>query len=300
MKMDRLLVQMTAVILVIGSSSLFSSCSDNNTIDYTSSDNANVQSEANSDAQTAEIDDLSAVAVSSDAATLLGRESWGGRTITISDDRFKCATVTLVTANDNSIIKPHGTITIDFGTACTGPGGMTRTGKIIVTYTGRRFLPGSSIVTATQNFAVNGIKVEGTRTLTNTSTSADAPVSFSIVEDGVKITWTDGTFAIRSSTMAKAWNRTQNPLEDSWTIKGSAIGTNRKGKEYTMTTTKELVYKRSCAISNKVFMAVSGIKELITDKKKVSVDYGNGDCDNKVTITINGKSKEIEATSDGN
>ena len=71
-----------------------------------------------------------------------------GRTeITVSDDRFKCATVTLVKAADNSTLLPHGTITIDFGTGCLGPGGKNRVGKIVVEYKGRRFLPGSKIKT---------------------------------------------------------------------------------------------------------------------------------------------------------
>ena len=67
-----------------------------------------------------------------------------------------------------------------------------------------------------------------------------------------------------------------------------------------MTITKDLVYKRSCAVTNKVFIAVQGTKELVVDGKKITIDYGNGECDNKVTITVNGKSKEVEASADGN
>src|SRR5258708_22515402 len=157
------------------------SCSDNNKIDYTATDNANVQSETNTDAQTEEADDMSAVAMTSSSSTLSGREDQSGRTeetITVSDDRLKCAIVTLVKFTDNSLTSPHGTITIDFGTGCTGPAGKIRKGQIIIVYKGRRFLPGSSIVITFNNYFVNGIKVEGTRTLTNTSASETAPVSF--------------------------------------------------------------------------------------------------------------------------
>ncbi len=280
------------------------SCSDTNKIDYTSSDNANVQSEANSDSQTEETDDLATVAVSSDATTLTGgREDVSGRadgTISVSDDRFKCATVTLVKATDNSLTSPHGTITIDFGTGCTGPNGKVRKGKIIVEYKGRRFLPNSRIITTFSGYSVDGIAIEGTRTLTNTSASETAAISFSIVEDGMKVTYPDGTFATRTANRVRTWNRTANPLEDSWTVSGSASGANRKGKTYTMTITKDLVYKRSCAITNKVFIPVQGTKELTVDSKKVTLDYGTGTCDNIVTITINGKSNDVETTADGN
>ncbi len=278
------------------------SCSDTNKIDYTASDNANVQSEANSDSQTEETDDLSTVAVSSDATTLTGgREDQSGRfEITVSDDRFKCATVTLVKGPNNSATSPQGTITIDFGTGCTGPNGKIRKGKMIVEYKGRRFLPNSKITTTFSGYSVDGIAIEGTRTLTNTSASETAAVSFSIVEDGMKVTYPDGTFATRSANRVRTWNRTANPLEDSWTVSGTASGTNRKGKTYTMTITKDLLYKRSCAISNKVFIPVQGTKELTVDAKKVTIDYGTGTCDNIVTITINGKSKDVEPTADGN
>ncbi|HQQ98961.1 MAG TPA: hypothetical protein PLX35_16935 [Cyclobacteriaceae bacterium] len=280
---------------------LMAACSDTNKIDFTANDNANLQSEANADAQTEETDDMASVAVAADASTLTGREDITGRTeITVSDDRFKCATVTLVKAADNSTLVPHGTITIDFGTGCLGPGGKNRVGKIVVEYKGRRFLPGSKIVTTFVGYSINGIALEGTRTLTNTSASETAPVSFTIAEDGMKLTYPDGTTVTRTATRTRTWNRTANPLEDSWTVTGSATGTNRKGKTYTMTITKDLVYKRSCAITNKVFIPVQGTKELVVDTKKVTIDYGSGACDNTVTITINGKSKDVEPTADGN
>jgi hypothetical protein len=285
----------------IGLFMFFSSCKDNNTIDFSATDNANLQSEANSDAQIEEVDDMSAVALSSDAATLNGREGVSGRSeIVVSDARFTCATVTLTKASDNNVNNiPHGTIVIDFGTGCTGPGGKTRKGKIVIEYKGRRFLPGSSIVTTFDNYFVNGIKVDGTRTLTNSSANESAPVSFTIVESGT-LTYPDGTTATRSASRTRTWNRTANPLEDSWTLTGSASGKNRRDKEYVMTITKALVYKRSCAITSQVFMAVEGTKELVTETKKIIIDYGAGACDNTVTITVNGKSKDVTASADGN
>lgn len=287
-------------ILAMGSLLALADCNQNAAIDYSSDDNANVQSEVNSDSQLEEVDDMAAVAVSSDAATISGREE-----VVISDDRFTCATVTLDRATSanppvNTILNPHGFITIDFGSGCSGPGGRRRTGKIIFEYIGRRFLPNSKIITTFQNFYVNGIKIEGTRTLSNTSVNETSAVSFSILEEGMKVTYPDGTFATRTSSRIRTWNRTTSPTGDVWTVKGSAVGTNRKGKDYVMTITKELLYKRSCAISNKVFMPVSGIKDLKVGSKEVTVDYGEGGCNTKVKITILGKSKEVEPTPDGN
>lgn len=273
-------------------------CSNLNTIDFTSNDNAAVQSESNADAQAEETDDLAAVAVSSDAATLTGRSQSQGRIITISDSRFQCAVITLEPAADNSLIRPHGTITIDFGSGCQGPAGKVRAGKIILEYIGRRFLPGSKIITTFQNYSINGKKLEGTRTLVNTSISETAAISFSILEDGMKITYPDGTTATRTSTRTRTWNRTTNTLDDTWTVTGSAVGTNRKGKEYTMNITVPLVYKRSCAVNNSVFLPVQGVKELVTENKKITVSFGSGACDNVIELSINGKSKTIDISAD--
>ena len=299
----KLLTPRILTMLITGCFAFLLSCNSNSTIDFSTNDNANVQSEANSDALTEETDDIAALAVSSDASTLSGREEAGG--ITISDDRFNCATISLVkaTANTppvNTLLIPHGFITIDFGNACAGPGGRTRTGKIIFEYQGRRFLPGSKITTTFQNYTVNGIKLEGTRILTNTSANENAAVSYSIVEDGMKVTYPDGTFSTRSSSRIRTWNRTANPTGDTWTVTGSAVGVNRKGKEFVMMITKPLVYKRSCAVINKVFIPVEGTKDLKADGKSVTIDFGNGTCNNIVTITILGKSKEVELTADGN
>jgi len=84
-----------------------------------------------------------------------------------------------------------------------------------------------------------------------------------------------------------------NPANDQWIVTGTAAGVNRNGRVYEMEITKPMVYKRECALSDRVFIAVEGTKELIVDGKKITIDYGSGACDRLVTITINGESKEV-------
>ena len=43
-----------------------------------------------------------------------------------------------------------------------------------------------------------------------------------------------------------------------------------------------------------------GVKVVTTDSKEYTVDYGDGTCDNQVTVTINGVSKTITVNKDGN
>ena len=290
----------------------FTSCKDNDKIDFDANDNSNLQSESNSEAQLEDVSDMGSVAVSSDAGTLsggkTGETAGNPRNITISDTRFACATVTLEFAADNVpgsvnppvVANPHGTITIDFGNGCTGPNGRVRKGKILIEFKGRRFLPGSYVILSFANFSVDGIKVEGTRTETNASESLESAPKFNIVELDMKVTYTDGTFATRNSTRTRTWIRKSNPLEDEWTVTGEASGVTRKAKDYVMTITKALKFKRACAISSKVVIPVEGTKELVVDGKKITLDFGSGECDTKLTITVNGKSKEVEVSANGN
>ncbi len=286
-----------------------SSCKDNETISFSADDNSNLQSEASSDAQLEDMSDMSGIAMSADAGTLTGSRgdgsSAGSKNIkdAITDGRFSCATVVLEFAGDNIPAgQPgenlHGFITIDFGTGCAGPNGRVRKGKIVIEFQGRRFLPGSFVTITTVDYSVDGILVDGTRTETNVTASTEESPKFTIAEE-VTITFLDGSTADRISTRTRTWNRASNPLEDSWTVTGSASGTNRKGREYVMTITKALVFKRACAIESKVVMPVEGTKELISGDKKVTIDFGTGACDTSVTITVNGRSKEIQVSANG-
>ena len=276
------------------------SCNDDK-IDFTSNDTENVQNEAVSDSYAEDADDISSVALSSDDATLNGKVSSSGRRVFKVADigkRLDCAEVSIELAIDNTPDVPKGTITIDFGTGCTDPRGNIRKGIIRVKYSGRRFIANSTVETTFDGYSINGVIIEGTRTVTNITGSTESAPKFNIVLIGGKSTWPDGTFATREVNRTREWIRATIPLLDSWIITGSASGTNRRSRAYQMEITKPLVFKRECASSNKVFIAVEGTKQLTVGDKVIVIDYGDGTCDNKITITINGTSKEVEVDGD--
>lgn len=271
------------------------SCDEGGVLEIKETDEVSVENEAVTDAYFEDVDDLSMLTVASDDATMDGgKVSTGGRKIIIGDFRLECASVEIVQADDSTPSHPKGVITIDFGDGCTDKRGNVRKGKIIITYDGRRFLPGSSIVTTFEDYTINDILIEGVRTVTNVSGSVEEHPLFNIVVEGGKATWPDGTFATRESNRNREWIRANNPLNDEWHVTGNAAGTNRKGVSYTMEIADALVYKRECAISNRIFMAVAGVKVLTTENRQITIDYGDGACDRLVTITINGESREVE------
>ncbi|MBP9925344.1 MAG: hypothetical protein KBF45_05085 [Cyclobacteriaceae bacterium] len=275
------------------------SCTDDS-VKFNTEDSQNVENEATTDSYFEDADDMATIAVAADGSTASGarESSYGRQGIKPVDMRFNCATITFLFADNNSTTTPHGFITIDFGDGCTDAKGNVRKGKIIVEFTGKRFLPDSRIITTFQDYFINGVKIEGVRTVTNVTGSVEENPKFLIEVDNGKATWEDGTFATREVNRTREWIRANNPLEDQWIVDGTAAGTNRNGKTYQVEITKALVYKRECAISAKVFIAVEGTKVLSIDNKVITIDYGMGECDRVVTITINGQSKDVTVRGD--
>src|SRR5688572_22699476 len=184
----------------IASVAILFSCEEK--ADFTAGDTQSVENEAATDSYFEDTEDMSALVVAADGGTLNGARESAGREISKDklDGRFACAStvVTLAFASDNTQAAPHGTITIDFGaTGCTDARGNVRKGQIVVEFKGRRFYPNSTITTTFQGYEVNGIKLEGTRTVTNTQESQESAPEFTIVLTGGKATWPDGTTATR-------------------------------------------------------------------------------------------------------
>ena len=293
-----------AVGVIVLTTAFVWSCSDNETAVVTSSDTQNVQGESVTDSYYDESTDFSAIAMVGTTATVTGRTESGRTSEEVVsglgdlDNRLACATVTLVKDANSSLTTPKGTITIDFKTGCTDAKGNVRKGKIIVTFNGRRFALNSTIVTTFSDYYVNGIKIEGTNTLTNLTATLESSPKFKSEVVGGKVTFTDGKVATRDHVLTREWIRAANPSGDSWKVTGSASGTTREEVSYQMEITKALVYKREC-LASKVFIAVEGTKKFTSGDKTLTIDFGTGTCDNTVTLTYNGVSKEVEVKADG-
>jgi hypothetical protein len=85
-----------------------------------------------------------------------------------------CPAVTITHPSD--AIWPK-TITVDYGTGCTGFFENTRAGKIIITVTGPRRETGSKRSVTFDNYYINGIKVEGTHEVEITGTATGVNIN---------------------------------------------------------------------------------------------------------------------------
>jgi len=219
------------------------------------------------------------------------------RTATEGDTNFSydCATVTLVRRGSN----PTGKLTVDFGTGCVGSDGRTRKGIIEWTFTDRLRNPNAIISTTFKDYGVrknssdNYVMVDNASTKKTTNMNEVASTTSIVLkrEIDMKLNFTDGTSFSHKGTKnivltqlsGDRWTRVHTVLAGS-----QQNGTDRKGRNYVMSVSKDLVRKGECAKLG-FYKPVSGILTITNDNKTKSIDFGNGDCDGEVTVTINGK-----------
>jgi hypothetical protein len=183
---------------------------------------------------------------------------------------------------------------IDFGSGCTSPRGVTRKGKIIVTYTGRYWMPGTKITTTFENFYVDDRKIEGTRVLTNEGFNEnDRFFTFKTVTEGGKISWPDGTFRSFEARHTKRIFLPNSTRGIKYAVTGGSRGVNRAGKGFVIEIAKPLIFTERC-IRSGVRVPSEGVLSIqVETKGKMSVDFGTEGCDREVTVTIGDQTKTI-------
>ncbi len=279
-------------LISIGIATAISSCTDENRL--TLQDTQDITEEAIIDSYFQDMDDMAGVAVGSPS----DNDFSGGRTsatVVIEDDRFTCSGIVLtvepgVTSNAEN---PNGVLTVDFGDGCKDVRDNIRTGKIFFAYSGWRFKPGSTVTTTTQNYTINGIKLEGTRTLTNVIGSTTEAPKFTVVLVNGKAIFTDATEATRESTITWQWNKVGTiDLKDDYLLidqSSKASGTTRGGRHYDVSFSKALKFNRFCG-----GIPVEGVKKYVIEKDKdIVIDYGDGTCDKKISVTVNGITRSL-------
>lgn len=185
------------------------------------------------------------------------------------------------------------TLTVDYGTkGVTGRYGHVRKGKLIITLTAPITAMNAIRTVSHENFYIDDVKIEGLVSLTNKGLNAlNQPVFDRIVTNRI-LTFPDGR--------TLSWNAAQTIiqtegaetqlilLDNVFSISGNSIGINRKGETFTVLTSDPLIIKSACA------WIVKGIINLSLNSKQISINYGDGACNNAASITLpDGTVKEI-------
>jgi len=181
---------------------------------------------------------------------------------------------------------PH-TMLIDFGPDnCTGLDGWVRRGKLRVTFTGAYSATGTVITITPEDYHVNDHLVQGVKTVTNAGPNAQGQTHFNVAVDGT-VTAPNGSWtSTHSARRVRTWisgEGTLTPFDDVYLITGNGSGTNRHGVPYTLVIITPLRVEVGCP------WVVSGVLDITPGNLAVRrVDYGDGTCDRKITVTVNG------------
>jgi len=213
---------------------------------------------------------------------LLVGDALGGR---VEDYSF-CGKVDLDKVKKN--------ITIDFGTGgCKGKGNREQKGKIKVSFSDKN--PNSGRTITFENYSVNGNLIKGTVTTSAVSKNASGNLEFTRTANIVITFSADSKTHTYNGTHTLAWIEgfgTKSSNDDVFSTTGASSGINREGVSYSNKIVSPLITKTTCFQAGS-FCPVSGKTEVV-GKTTFTLDFGNGTCDKKVSITISGKTYEIE------
>ncbi|OWP85152.1 hypothetical protein BWK59_01480 [Flavobacterium davisii] len=231
------------------------------------------------------VEDLSTVVLEQ-----LGELNLAARMTSTERQTPSCATVSITPqapyTSGQTISK-----TIDFGsTGCSMPNGNALKGKIIIKFTYQPKATSHTITYTFENFSHNNVKVEGTRTITITrGTSAANPNEHLIFKIDLNLTVTleNGKILKITGTKTREIIQGQNTPELSdnvYQITGNWETVFPSGTVRLAKITSPLIVKSNCFYITKGIVSYRKL-----DKTAAVLDFGNGECDDKATLTVNGQ-----------
>lgn len=190
-----------------------------------------------------------------------------------------CANITVEKPTAESYPK---IFTIDFGTAGCTDNQIIKKGKLKITLTGPVTTTGSKMTIERIDYCINGVKLEGTITYTNTTTDQTVPKWSRKIENGKltdlngRVYTSNGSHVVKQTAGFATVTLDDNVYE---MTEGKHVITTDKGGTLTLTVQETLVKKYSCEFVSKGKLKIEG------GFLNGVIDYGNNDCDAKYTYT---------------
>lgn len=176
-------------------------------------------------------------------------------------------------------------MTIDYGSGTLCADGKTRAGRLVVTWTGRYRETGTVITVTPDSFYQNGNKITGTKTVKNEGRNNAGHLYYTVTVSNVTLTRPDGRARTWSANRVREWIAGENTAiwtDDVYLITGSSTGVNGNGLAYSSEITTALRVDLGCQ-----YRLTAGILTVTPQGKRArEVNYGDGTCDNVITLTI--------------
>ena len=193
----------------------------------------------------------------------------------------ECVTITkVITTNTKNV-------TIDFGDGCTLHNGNILSGQIIMDITYKLGELKARTYSSFNNFYFNGKKVEGNVSKTHTIVEGIPEAN---IKTDIKIIWEDETFATVIGERKRVWIEGLNTLsfhDNVFLVSGNWTITKNDGSVRNVSIADPLRREMSCRF------VVSGVVKILQGEKEITVNYGDGECDDLATALIDGETIEF-------
>jgi len=183
------------------------------------------------------------------------------------------------------------TITIDYGEGIELCNGRTISGKIIITFSAPPFTDGSSREIIFEDFTIESLRMSGTKTMTFEGTESTRIFK---VSSEMEYTFADGSTVTRTVNKTKEWvaglDTGLDPSDDVIEITGSVKVVDNEGNVLL----KEIDETNPLVKTGTCMFITEGVVIFYKNGEEIgSLDYGDGECDFKAELTLNGITEEI-------
>ena len=270
MKKQKIRIGIIAIMLL---GLVMSSCSDNNSTDEDITAGIDLKT-TQTEAEINNVSDESSVIIEEAFLTEEAPETKSSIANRYLPD---CVTITAV------IKQNMKTVTIDFGEGCQLHNGNILSGKIIMEYEKDPETATKTITYSFDNFYFNDKNVEGggniLRERSNENGNPQSTKTFDVT-----VTWPDGSTASKQGTKIREWIEGYETYawgDNVFLITGNWTFKKIDGTILTAEVINPLRRELSCKF------LVSGTIELSRNGNTALLDYGDGECDDLATVSIN-------------
>ncbi len=184
-----------------------------------------------------------------------------------------CAQINLDTSSRNLVI--------DFGEGCTGPDGITRSGKMTVNYFSLSLTDGISYGLSFEDFSIDENMVNGSINVNGFKRNNQGQLFFQVEIEGGRVDLADGKSLTHSSIRTFTWVDGEGEESGSkFEFTGSAEGVTLDNISYAISFTSPLTLETDC-FAQGFALASAGVLSINLSnlEGEVLVDFGDGSCD---------------------
>lgn len=179
---------------------------------------------------------------------------------------------------------------LDFGDGCELRNGNSVSGKVLLTYLKDVTANQKTITLSLEDYTYNNVAVTGGATIIRTRNNANGNPQ-SLVNSAYEGTWPAGLSASFEGNRTREWIAGYGSgtwADNVFLLTGSSTYINRLGNIWTKEITTTLRKEMACRF------VVSGVLAISRNDATASLDFGNGECDNKGEMTWpNGEVTEV-------